>query len=165
MLRSDINFLHACAYRRSSMILGRSSPAKYDARLNLNPGTISSVIAAPPRTCLRSNTSTSNPARARYAADVRALWPPPTMTTSRAREVAARMPDDAICKREFVVWGLEPKLLYPEARYCPLKWTNGDRTKHKDSRQINTGLFLTIGLWGAFTHWSVDFSSKSQQTK
>src|SRR5262249_25589273 len=49
---------------------------------NLNPGKTSSVTAAPPSTCLRSQTRTLFPARARYAAFTRPLCPPPITTTS-----------------------------------------------------------------------------------
>ena len=41
---------------------------RYDALENLKPGTISSVTAAPPSTCLLSRTATCFPALARYAA-------------------------------------------------------------------------------------------------
>ena len=64
------------------MISGRSSDTTYEATLNRNPGKTSSVTAAPPTRCRRSRTRASRPARARYAAAVRPLWPPPTMTAS-----------------------------------------------------------------------------------
>ena len=70
----------------SSMTAGRSRPARYDARENLNPGIISSVTAAPPTMCRRSSTVTSRPCLARYAADTRPLWPPPMTMTSRFLE-------------------------------------------------------------------------------
>ena len=64
------------------MISGRSSETTYDATLNRKPGTISSVTAAPPSTSRRSRTTTRMPARARYAAVTRPLWPPPMMMAS-----------------------------------------------------------------------------------
>ena len=45
-------------------------------------GKISSVTAAPPSTWRRSSTSTLLPARARYAAASRPLWPPPMTMAS-----------------------------------------------------------------------------------
>src|SRR3954463_13891827 len=59
------------------MISGRSSETTYEQTENLNPGKTSSVTAAPPSTCRRSSTRTFFPARARYAAWVRPLCPPP----------------------------------------------------------------------------------------
>ena len=47
-----------------------------------SPGKTSSVTAAPPTTWRRSSTSTFRPARARYAAAVRPLWPPPMTIAS-----------------------------------------------------------------------------------
>ena len=44
--------------------------------LNLKPGTSSSVTTAPPSTFRRSRTHTDRPARARYAAAHKPLWPP-----------------------------------------------------------------------------------------
>ena len=64
------------------MISGRSSETTYEQTENLKPGKTSSVTAAPPRTWRRSSTSTFLPARARYAAVVRPLWPPPMTTAS-----------------------------------------------------------------------------------
>src|SRR6476661_6853467 len=64
------------------MISGRRSDTTYEQTEYLNPGLISSVTAAPPRTCRRSSTSTFRPARARYAALTRPLWPPPITMTS-----------------------------------------------------------------------------------
>src|SRR5687768_9384126 len=64
------------------MISGRSSDTTYEQTENLKPGKTSSVTAAPPSTWRRSRTSTLRPARARYAAAVRPLWPPPMITTS-----------------------------------------------------------------------------------
>ena len=64
------------------MISGRSSETTYEQTENLNPGKISSVTAAPPSTCRRSSTSTLRPARARYAAHVSPLCPPPMTITS-----------------------------------------------------------------------------------
>src|SRR5262245_28928062 len=64
------------------MISGLSSETTYEQTENLNPLKTSSVTAAPPRTCRRSSTSTLRPARARYAAAVRPLWPPPITMTS-----------------------------------------------------------------------------------
>src|SRR5688500_7819566 len=72
-----------CRARSSSrMISGRSNDTTYEHTENLKPGKISSVTAAPPRTCRRSSTSTFRPARARYAAVVSPLWPPPMMIAS-----------------------------------------------------------------------------------
>src|SRR6202021_2495620 len=69
---------------RSRIISGRSSETTYEKTENLNPGIISSVTAAPPRTYLRSSTRTFLPACARYAAFTKPLWPPPiTMTSYR----------------------------------------------------------------------------------
>ena len=48
----------------------------------MKPGIISSETAAPPITCLRSKTATFYPDRARYAAHVRPLCPPPSTITS-----------------------------------------------------------------------------------
>src|SRR5689334_15010357 len=67
---------------RSRMISGRSSDTTYEQTENLNPGKTSSVTAAPPRTCRRSRTITFFPARARYAADVSPLCPPPITIAS-----------------------------------------------------------------------------------
>ena len=64
------------------MISGRSSDTTYEQTEYLKPGKISSVTAAPPSTCRRSSTSTRLPARARYAALTRPLWPPPMTMTS-----------------------------------------------------------------------------------
>src|SRR5262249_37545758 len=63
-------------------ISGRSSDTTYEQTENLNPGKTSSVTAAPPRRWRRSRTSVFLPARARYAAAVRPLWPPPTTTAA-----------------------------------------------------------------------------------
>src|SRR4051794_6328246 len=72
-----------CAARSSSsMIRPRKSDSVYapgDAR---TPGHSSSVTQAPPTISRRSNTSTDNPARARYAAATSPLWPAPTTTAS-----------------------------------------------------------------------------------
>src|SRR5262249_26744534 len=64
------------------MISGRSSDTTYEQTENLKPGKTSSVTAAPPSTCRRSRTTTLRPARARYAAAVRPLCPPPITTAS-----------------------------------------------------------------------------------
>ena len=64
------------------MICGRSSETTYEQTEMWKPGNTSSVTAAPPSTCRRSSTSTRRPARARYAACVRPLWPPPITITS-----------------------------------------------------------------------------------
>src|SRR5436190_22144146 len=44
-----------------------------------------SSVHAPPRRSRRSSTSTLRPARARYAAAVRPLWPPPITIASQSR--------------------------------------------------------------------------------
>src|SRR6266705_1901873 len=64
------------------MISGRSRETTYEQTENLNPGKTSSVTHAPPSTCRRSSTSTRLPARARYAAVTRPLWPPPITIAS-----------------------------------------------------------------------------------
>src|SRR5258708_34747736 len=64
------------------MISGRSSDTTYEQTEYLNPGYTSSVTAAPPRTGRRSSTRTFRPARARYAAWGRPLWPPPMTRAS-----------------------------------------------------------------------------------
>src|SRR3954447_17867643 len=64
------------------MISGRNRDTTYEHTENLNPGKTSSVTAAPPRTWRRSRTTTFFPARARYAAVVRPLWPPPITIAS-----------------------------------------------------------------------------------
>ena len=64
------------------MISGRSRETTYEQTENLKPGKTSSVTAAPPSTYRRSSTSTRLPARARYAAFTRPLWPPPMTMTS-----------------------------------------------------------------------------------
>src|SRR2546426_11016038 len=66
------------------MISGRNKPAEYASRENLTPGKTSSVMHAPPTIGRRSRTRTFSPAFARYAAETRPLWPPPTMTASQA---------------------------------------------------------------------------------
>src|SRR5207249_826331 len=66
------------------MISGRNKPAEYASRENLTPGKTSSVMHAPPTIGRRSRTRTFSPAFARYAAETRPLWPPPTMTASHA---------------------------------------------------------------------------------
>src|SRR3989442_13265362 len=66
------------------MISGRNKPAEYASRENLTPGKTSSVMQAPPTIGRRSRTRTFRPAFARYAAETRPLWPPPTMTASHA---------------------------------------------------------------------------------
>src|SRR2546425_10387432 len=70
------------ASSRSRMISGRKRPAEYASRENLTPGKTSSVMQAPPRIGRRSTTRTRRPARARYAAATRRLWPPPTTMAS-----------------------------------------------------------------------------------
>src|SRR4051794_14867113 len=67
------------------MISGRSSDNVYapgDAR---TPGHSSSVTQAPPTMSRRSKHSTVSPARARYAAATRPLWPAPMTATSSTR--------------------------------------------------------------------------------
>src|ERR1043166_6749025 len=72
-----------CRGRSSSRIIsGRSRETTYEQTENLKPGNTSSVTAAPPSTYRRSSTSTRLPARARYAAFTRPLWPPPITMTS-----------------------------------------------------------------------------------
>src|SRR2546425_7486990 len=66
------------------MISGRNKPGEYASRENLTPGKTSSVMQAPPTIGRRSRTRTFSPAFARYAAETRPLWPPPTMTASHA---------------------------------------------------------------------------------
>src|SRR5712692_6432807 len=70
------------------MISGRNKPAEYASRENLTPGKTSSVMQAPPTIRRRSRTRTFNPAFARYAAETRPLWPPPTTTASHAPSTA-----------------------------------------------------------------------------
>lgn len=49
----------------------------------MNPGNVTSPLAmAPPTVALRSSTATDHPARARYMAATRPLWPPPITTAS-----------------------------------------------------------------------------------
>lgn len=48
---------------------------------------ISSVTAAPPMMWRRSRTPTDRPDLARYAAEVRPLWPPPMISASHFVEV------------------------------------------------------------------------------
>src|SRR5439155_22486618 len=67
---------------RSRMISGRSSDTTSEHTEKRKPGNTSSVTAAPPSTCRRSTTSTFRPARARYAAAVRPLCPPPITIAS-----------------------------------------------------------------------------------
>src|SRR6266849_8520552 len=67
---------------RSRRISGRSRETTYEHTENRKPGNTSSVTAAPPRTWRRSSTSTIRPARARYAAAVRPLCPPPITIAS-----------------------------------------------------------------------------------
>src|SRR5262245_55695469 len=64
------------------MITGRSRDTTYEDTEDLKPGKASSVTAAPPTRWRRSRTSTLRPARARYAAAVKPLWPPPMTTAS-----------------------------------------------------------------------------------
>src|SRR5436305_14517159 len=64
------------------MISGRNSETTYEQTEKRKPGNTSSVTAAPPRTCRRSSTSTLRPARARYAAAVSPLCPPPMTIAS-----------------------------------------------------------------------------------
>src|SRR5688572_18265189 len=72
-----------CACRsRSRMTFGFSNETVYAATELRNPGWNSSVTAAPPTTWRRSSTVTFNPPAARYAAQTRPLWPPPTIRTS-----------------------------------------------------------------------------------
>src|SRR5712691_3824768 len=72
------------------MISGRNSETTYEQTEKRKPGNTSSVTAAPPRTWRRSSTSTIRPARARYAAAVRPLCPPPiTMASYFIRDVTS----------------------------------------------------------------------------
>src|SRR6266511_2301358 len=64
------------------MISGRSSESVYAPGEARTPGHSSSVTHAPPTMSRRSKTSTSSPARARYAAATRPLWPAPMTTAS-----------------------------------------------------------------------------------
>ena len=48
------------------------------------------MVQAPPTRVRLSSTSTRFPARARYAAQARPLWPAPTITTSQRREANSR---------------------------------------------------------------------------
>src|SRR5689334_16545798 len=64
------------------MISGRNSETTYEQTENLKPGKTSSVTAAPPTRWRFSSTTTRRPARARYAALVRPLWPAPITITS-----------------------------------------------------------------------------------
>src|ERR1700691_3573535 len=54
------------------------------------PGKGSSMVQAPPTRARLSSTSTRLPARARYTAQARPLWPAPTTTTSQRREANSR---------------------------------------------------------------------------
>ncbi len=54
---------------------------------NVNPLLVV-LNSAPPQRLLRSTTSTSTPARARYAAQTSPLWPPPSTTTSARSEAS-----------------------------------------------------------------------------
>src|SRR6185437_7322954 len=77
----------------SRMMIGRRRLFTYDAVETLKPGQISSDTQAPPTSSRRSSTSTVRPARARYAAATRPLWPAPMMITSYGadmREMAMR---------------------------------------------------------------------------
>ena len=64
------------------MISGRSSETTYEKTENRKPGKTSSVTAAPPSTWRFSSTTVFSPARARYAALTRPLWPPPITIAS-----------------------------------------------------------------------------------
>src|SRR6478672_5672315 len=79
------------------MISGRSRLTTYENTENLKPGTISSVTAAPPTRGRRSSTTTRLPARARYAAATRPLWPPPT--TMASYELGFDTGDEATVRR------------------------------------------------------------------
>src|SRR5438132_3497854 len=60
-------------------------PWKLEWKLWRKPGAATSFVAQPPPTTSRaSSTSTRCPAFARYDPHVSPLWPPPTMTTSKA---------------------------------------------------------------------------------
>ena len=76
--------------------------------------------SAPPHRLLRSSTSTSSPARARYAAQTRPLWPPPTTTTSaRDDGVAGKGVDHAGLDYRSPCWGIgahEGRVLTTEGR-------------------------------------------------
>src|SRR6185503_19788463 len=72
-----------CAARSSSRtISGRKSDSVYAAGDARTPGYSSSVTQAPPTMSRRSKHSTVSPARARYAAATRPLWPAPITATS-----------------------------------------------------------------------------------
>src|SRR6266581_4045642 len=101
---------------RSRMICGRRRLQTYEHTVNLNPGYTSSVTAAPPRTWRRSRTSTRLPARARYAAVVRPLWPPPITMASYCR---ATMPDliQGASRRAILVGRGGPRAVTGEGLY------------------------------------------------
>src|SRR5687768_7956375 len=71
------------------MTFGFSSETVYEATELRKPGWNSSVTAAPPTTCRRSSTVTFKPVAARYAAQTKPLWPPPTIRTSDFAGTAA----------------------------------------------------------------------------
>ncbi len=76
----------ACAARRSLMTCLVEQPDDVRARADHEPlvrRTGVSSVHAPPSRSRASSTSTDRPARARYAAQVSPLWPPPTTTTSQ----------------------------------------------------------------------------------
>src|SRR5262245_26854120 len=68
------------------------------------PGNTSSVTAAPPSTCRRSSTSTFRPARARYAAAVSPLCPPPmTMASYFTLAIIRRVIGSPVHERTFAL--------------------------------------------------------------
>src|SRR3954452_21319622 len=80
-----------CAARSSSsMIRPRKSDSVYAPGEARTPGHSSSVTHAPPTISRRSKTSTDSPARAKYAAATRPLWPGPTTTASGTRPLDLR---------------------------------------------------------------------------
>src|SRR5437588_1199077 len=110
-----------CRGRSSSrMISGRRRETTYEQTENLKPGKISSVTAAPPSTCRRSSTSTRLPARARYAALTRPLWPPP-MTIQSYLDVVTYVVfrKDIVIQRTNKFWSKIQSLPEVHARILP----------------------------------------------
>ena len=80
------------------MISGLSSDTTYEQTEKWKPGKTSSVTAAPPTMWRRSSTRTLRPARARYAAAVNPLCPPPmTIASYFIADVGLRIAD--LCTR------------------------------------------------------------------
>ena len=68
------------------MIVGGIRLTTYDSDVTLKSGPHGiSVTAAPPVVSRASSTTVRSPARARYAAATRPLWPPPTTIASVPR--------------------------------------------------------------------------------